>query len=996
MDFNKDLISKPISGINLEKFSSYFESFSDGKNNRLSLNGEWSVLRLDDFDEKVVSKDYEINDLKRIIVPSHLELNGFDRPQYVNTSTPWDGLEELSFDELPKHNPCFIYFKNLSITLQNLDYFLEFHGVEACLALFVNGEFVGYSTHNFEISKFNITKYLVNGNNRITCVVYKYSFTTRLSLQDMWRFSGIFRDVNLICLNKTHIIDIDNKSILDTNLVDGKLDVEVEISDFEDAEVAFSLYDNDKIISEKRIDVVEGIAHNFLTISDCKKWSDEVPNLYKLKIELFKNNKAIEQTEINIGFRRIDIVKGVIYLNGQRLIIKGVNRHDYNCLKGRALNKQDEEDDLILIKNNNFNAVRTCHYPDTVYFYDLCDKLGLIVMDECSIETHGTRQRLKDWEKGLPGSDPKYKEITVKRAEAMYERDKNHPCVLFWSLGNESGVGTNLEESSKYLHEVDPSRVIHYETCHDNKKFDYISDVYSRMYAKPDDIRKFLKKKKTKKPYILCEFEHSMGNSTGNFDEYMYLCDEFANFQGGFIWDYMDQGLWYNGKLCFGGDCGDFPNDDNFNANGLLLSDRKETSKLDEVKQWYAPFKIIHLDEKKVVIKSLYNFKNTANLNYFYEILENSRIIFEKQFKLNLEPKEQIEMSFPNNIEFRKGHYYIARIRVVQSVEEFGIKEGNELFFYENFIHSERNVTNEISKIERKSPLKAYWSTDHLTVENKNLKVLFSGIYSSKGGLRAIYYKNKQMMCDLVWPTLFRAITDNDRAYFKFWQYFFMRASAYPLYNALFKPFKIISQTEDEIKVEYSYKMAVLNIFNNFKIIYTIRSSDEILVEFKYTQPIFKKTPVIGLRFPIPSEKSNFTFEGLGKRDNYIDRLRGQRYGIYNSNVNEEYVPYSIPQECGNHEFSRKVMIDYDDVFFTFEAIDKTFSFKYLPYTEFQMEFANRNEELVKTKFNYLTIQAFMKGVGGDDSWGASVHKQYRNKKKRISQKFLIKFIEKN
>lgn len=990
-----ELLKKPINGVNLEQYSSYFISFINKENTRTSLNGKWKFLYLDKInDENILKSDYEIKDLKEITVPSHIELNNYSKPQYLNIMYPWEGYESLDFNEIPSKNRVNVYFKDIEINDLNYDYFIEFNGFESGLYLYINSNFVGYSSFNFEVSKFKINDYLKKGKNRITVLLFKYSFASWFKDQDMWRLSGIFRDVYLIKVNKTHFKDIYNRSNL-KDIKTGLLDIDFKITNFKkDLSLSLSfLYENKQIFSTNLI-LNDEILNFKREIDKVKLWSDEEPNLYTLKIKLKEKDKVLEEVELNVGFRKIEVKDGILLLNEKPLFIKGVNRHEFDTHSGRVISKETTEEDIKLLKKNNFNAIRTSHYPNNPFLYDLCDKYGVLVCDECAIETHGTWNNKDfkkiDLKKVLPGSDEKYLSYTLKKGEALFERDKNHPSVIIWSLGNESWVGENFAKLYKYLKEKDPSRPIHYEGNFASPSYYNLSDFISRMYSTPEEVGKIIEKD-SKKPFILCEFAHSMGNSTGNFDEYMSLKDKYKTFVGGFIWDFVDQGITIDNKVYYGGDFNDYPNDSNFCADGLLLSNRKETNKLKIVKYAYQPFDF-EINEKGVVLKNKYNFKSTNKLKFNYYLFKNYEQIYSKSFEVNILPKEEKFIPLDVSSYLNEEAQYLVRIEAKSKEDNLYLNKGDEIGFVEKYLKGKIDEPIYKENIVKEGGLKLFKSLQHITVYKDNFKVIFNGLNIDNGGLEAIIYeKDEPLIHYPVLPTLFRATTDNDDKIEKYFNSFYLGASFYPLYNPFKSPLKVLKESVDEVIIEFNYSMLTSILPTKFKVIYHVYSSKEIKVEMEYNpSKVLPTPPLIGLRFTFDKNINKFSYVGLGEGDSYSDRYKGLKHGIFESDVNKEYIPYSKPQECGNHIFTNKVSIHYPSFNLSFIALSKTFEFKFLPYNEFELEIAKRNDELISTK-NYLTIMAINKGVGGDNSWGAKVHENYLVKKKKYYLSFLIK-----
>lgn len=991
---NLEFLTKAIDSVNIEPFTSYL----DREEKRKSLNGNWKFVYLKNMDDKYLDASLDIESLDNIIVPSHIEFNNFDIPQYVNMMYPWEGKEDLKIGELPKVNPVGIYLKDIEINDLSKEHYLEFEGFESCLYLYINGTFVGYSTHNFVTTTFKINEFIKEGKNRIAAVVFKYSFASWYTDQDMFRLSGINRPVNLVSLDKVHVKDIKVNSLLKSDYTTGILDLEIKLSLYkENLIVRIELLHEDDLVIDEEVKVDKESIGFRKEIDNVLKWSDEDPSLYSLKITLKDEGITKDDITLDVGFRTIEIKNGVMYLNNKRLILKGVNRHEFNCDSGRVMTREIVEQDLKLMKSININAVRTSHYPNVNYFYELCNIYGLIVMDEVAIETHATWNMSDLAEKNkeylvIPGSNNIYEDFTVARGKGMYERDKNYPCILFFSLGNESHAGKNLEKLYEYFKEVDPYRLVHYEGCFFNHDYLHISDMTSQMYTTPKDIKKYLKKNKDK-PFILCEFAHAMGNSNGNFDEYMKLIKDYENYQGGFIWDFVDQGILKDDKIHYGGDFNDYPHDDNFCANGIIFADRTLSPKVNTVKYHYSNIKF-DISKNKVEVKNYNNFIDTSYLKFKYELLENGKVVLENDFELVVLPLSKKEYKFKYNYSFKDNYEYVIRVSAYLKEDTLYNEEGYEIYFDQKFIKGSLYKNNYVIK-EETSKFNIFKSLNHITVENKDFKVIFKGVNINNGGLEAIMYKGKLYLDKVALPTLFRANTDNDRLIEKYYNGFYIASSMYPLYNPYKHQIKVKSVDENKVVVEVIYQMIVGVFFSKFKINYTIYASNEIKVDFEYKVPPFVPVPpAIGMRFTFHKEYDEFSYLGLGKVETYIDRYKGVKYGIHESKASEEFVNYSVPQECGNHEYTKEVKIKMHDHNLCFIALNNTFAFKYQNYNEFEIELANRKHNLNTSDFNYLTIYAINKGVGGDNSWGAKVHDKYLVQKKKYKMSYLIKIEE--
>ncbi len=546
----------------------------------ISLNGNWKFNHSMKINERPIDfykVDFDVESWDDIKVPSNWQLEGYGIPQYTNLIYPWTGREDIKPPFAPVEiNEVGSYVKYIEISKDQLEkeILINFQGVESCFYLYVNGEIVGFSKDTFSPSEFNITEYLHEGQNKIAVEVYRWCDASWLEDQDFWRLSGIFRDVYLEIKNNTHIVDFRVDANLTDNYEDGTLNTKISLkgNDNKNYRLKIDLYDEETIVysSEKEVIVNEEKQLNVQTIIDKpKKWSAEQPNLYKVIITLLdENNKELEFVSCDTGFRRFEIIGNVMYINGKRILFNGVNRHEFDCKMGRAINKEVMEADVKIMKQFNVNALRTSHYPNNPYMYELCNKYGLYVIDEVNLETHGTwKYHQKEEENALPGSKPEWTNAVLSRCEAMFERDKNHPSIIIWSLGNESFGGENFRKMYRYFKDNDKHRVVHYEGTFHHRMYDDVSEIESQMYTRPWQIEEYAKMD-PKKPHIMCEYTHSMGNSNGNLDSYYKLFRKYDVLQGGFVWDFKDQAILKKEGdieyLAYGGDFGDFQNDFDF------------------------------------------------------------------------------------------------------------------------------------------------------------------------------------------------------------------------------------------------------------------------------------------------------------------------------------------------------------------------------------------------------------------------------------------------
>lgn len=557
---------------------------------------------------------YDISEFDEIQVPQHIELAGYDKIHYINTMYPWEGHEyrrpagtcnhigEGMFSEA-SYNPTgsYVRFFDLEEALIGKRVILSFEGAEQAIYVWINGEFVGYAEDSFTVSEFDITRYVKETGNRLCVEVHKRSTAAFLEDQDFFRFFGLFRDVNLYGLPDIHVSDlwIHPKCALDGRQASMEIEFKTtkgKTVSYADARAEICLLDGHQMIAKEEASVSESFRAD-LTISEpVQLWNCDDPKLYQVEIRIFDGQgHLIEIIPYQVGFRMICIEDGIIKLNGRRLIINGVNRHEWNAKSGRCISENDEIYDIECMKRNNINAVRTCHYPDRTTWYYRCDEAGIYVMAEVNLESHGSWQKMGAVEPSwnVPGSVELWQDVVLDREKSNFEMFKNHTSVLFWSLGNESYAGEVLKEMNAYYKKRDPGRLVHYEGVFQNRDYeDNISDVESQMYAPPGRVREYLENE-PKKPFILCEYMHDMGNSLGGMKSYIDLLDQYEKYQGGFIWDYIDQALLVKDEITgrevlrYGGDFDDRPSDYEFSGNGIIFADRTEKPAMQEVKYYY-------------------------------------------------------------------------------------------------------------------------------------------------------------------------------------------------------------------------------------------------------------------------------------------------------------------------------------------------------------------------------------------------------------------------
>ena len=916
----------------------------------------------------------------KIQVPGHMELQGYGEPQYVNTMYPWDGRENLEPGEIPKEfNPFGIYKKNIEIPKdwKERPVYISFQGVESSLELYCNGKFVGYSEDSFTPSEFDLTKYLKSTNNEIMVKVYKWCSGSWLEDQDFWRLSGIFRDVYLYSVPDVHIEDMFITSDLTNNFKNATVKNILKIQSYKEAVVDIQmelLYKTDSIlkVEEKNIKVDRelkiAISEKF---QNPKLGSAEKPNLYDIKVTIIdsESGKLIEECYQKFGFRKFEISDKIMKINGERIVFKGINRHEFNCYRGRAITEADMIWDIKFLKANNFNAVRTSHYPNQTRWYELCDEHGLYVIDEVNVETHGTWQILGQpySEKVIPNNNPEWLENIIDRAKSMFERDKNYPSIIIWSCGNESFGGENLFKMSEFLRNLDNTRVIHYEGIFWDRRYDKTSDMESRMYAKVHEIEKYLQET-PEKPFILCEYSHAMGNSNGGLHKYVELEKKYSMYQGGFIWDYIDQSLMKKdsfGKeyLAFGGDFGDRPTDYNFCINGIVYGNRKISPKVQEIKQLFSDYKI-DVEKKSFTISNGSLFTNCSEYDVKIKLLKNGVKIFEEILECDVKPLS--EKSFKLNVpEIKESGEYVIEVSLNLKEDRFYASKGHEICFGQKIYRVGERL------IEESEGKAIFIDGDfNLGIKTGKMELIFSKVY---GGLISLKFGGKEFLDGIVMPNFWRAPTDNDKGNKMTFRYAQWKLAS--MYAKMLDVKGVEKKNSVEIRAKYELPT---NPISMCELIYEGFGNGKLKVSMEYGGiEGLSDMPLFGMSYKIPKDYSEVKWYGMGPEENYIDRVHGARLGIFETDVNKNMSEYVIPQECGNRIGTRWLEIT-DKIGVGIKiAGEEPFEFSALPNTIGEIESAQHHYELPKSHCTALNINKIQMGVGGDDSWGAPTHEEY-------------------
>lgn len=598
----------------------YYGNYDEWRHNNSrfaqNLDGQWQFNFAEnprEREEDFYKTDYDSSSFGTIEVPSEIELNNYAQNNYINTLIPWEGkiyrrpayalspddAQEGSFSD-GDDNTVGEYLKHFDLdpSLRGKQVRIRFDGVERAMYVWLNGHFIGYAEDSFTPSEFDLTPYIQDEGNVLAVEVFKHSTASWIEDQDMFRFSGIFRSVNLLAQPLVHVEDLNIRPIVTDNYQDGIFNVDLQLHGEKTGNVNVRVIDNDgnTLVNETHpVDSTVEVRDQFL--ENVHLWDNHDPYLYQLLIEICDDEgNLVELVPYRFGFRQIEINKDhVVLLNGQRLIINGVNRHEWNAKRGRAITMDDMTSDIQTFKENNINAVRTCHYPDQIPWYYLCDDNGIYMMAENNLESHATWQKMGAIEPSynVPGSVPQWRDVVVDRARTNYETFKNHPSILFWSLGNESYAGDNIVKMNEFYKKHDDSRLVHYEgVCHTPEYRDRISDVESWMYLPPKEVEEYLKNNPDK-PFMECEYMHDMGNSDGGMGSYISLLDKYPQYFGGFIWDFIDQALLVKDPVSgqevmrYGGDFDDRHSDYEFAGDGLMFADRTPKPAMQEVRYYY-------------------------------------------------------------------------------------------------------------------------------------------------------------------------------------------------------------------------------------------------------------------------------------------------------------------------------------------------------------------------------------------------------------------------
>ena len=964
-------------------FTSEEEAATGEMSLRHSLNGSWKFNYAASPASRPASfyePGFDCGGWSDIQVQGHIQTQGYGRMQYVNTMYPWDGHHEIRPPAIPENdNPVGSYVKTFVLPAEWKDrpVFISFQGVESAFYVWLNGHFVGYSEDSFTPADFELTPYIKEGENRLAVEVYQRSTGAWLEDQDYWRFSGIFREVYLYTIPKVHVRDLQVRATLDDSYRTGLLGLELRLEQPMAARVQAEIRDAEgRSLAVLESDFREdGRAKLAAEVPEVHPWSAELPYLYSLILRLYdEKGQLTEVIPQRIGFRRFELVDKVMRLNGKRIVFKGVNRHEFNCRTGRAITREDMLWDIRTLKQNNINAVRTSHYPNQSLWYELCDEYGLYVIDEMNLETHGSWQKLGAVEPSwnIPGDKPEWRDIVMDRAISMLERDKNHPSILIWSCGNESYAGQVLREVANYFRERDPSRLVHYEGVFHNRAYDDISDMESRMYAKPADIEAYLNNDPGK-PYISCEYMHAMGNSVGGMHKYTELEQKYELYQGGFIWDFIDQAVVKKNRygeeyLAFGGDFADRPTDYNFCTNGLVYANRVVSPKMQEVKFLYQNVKLIP-DRCGIKVKNENLFAGLDAYALVCTLYREGEEVFRTVLYPQAAPQSEtyLALDLPD-VEGMPGEYALHASLILRE-RELWADAGHEVAFGQYVFVVEETA----EPVLPEGKIRVVRGDVNIGVHGDGFNILFS---KGVGSLVSLRYQGREMIAIPPAPLFWRATTDNDRGMGQGFH-------AGGWFAASLAPKCVFVGLEEQAgQVDVTFRYA-LNIHADVAVtvVYTVYGDGSLRVKCRYEgAPGLPDLPIFALSFKIPAEYSELDWYALGPEENYADRSQGARLIRFRNRVTDNVSGYVVPQESGNRTGVRRVDItDAGRHGLRISAPPRApVECNISPYTAFELESAYHHYELPDVHYTVVTVAGKQAGVGGDDSWGAPIQKEYR------------------
>ena len=942
--------------------------------------------------------DYDCKGWDEIRVPAHIQMEGYDVPIYTNTTYPWEADESIKPGEVPEiFNPVASYVKYFTIpeNMKNKRVCISFQGVESGFALWLNGHYVGYSEDTFDPSDFELTDYIVEGENKLAVRVWKWTSSSWCEDQDFYRFSGIFRDVFLYAVPCAHVEDLSVVPTLNDTFDEGTLSVSIKadgdgiasVKLYELGDLSVEKYDRAKLLLEE-FDIElrnKEICEGSCNVKNPLLWSAEKPNLYEVKI-IVKDTHGNEIEFISqlAGFRRFEMVDGLMKLNGKRIVFKGVNRHEFSSITGRVPNRDEVIKDIVTMKKNNINAIRTSHYPDDSMLYEFCDIYGIYMIAENNLESHGTWEAYNkgyvDLDFVVPKDKPQWREMMLDRANSCYQRDKNHPAILIWSCGNESFGGKTIYEMSQLFRQLDKHRLVHYEGVFNDRSYNDTSDMESQMYTPVAGIEKFLAEH-PEKPFICCEYTHAMGNSCGAMHKYTELTDREPRYQGGFIWDYIDQSIYKKDRygkwfLTYGGDFGDRPTDGDFSGNGICYGGEREASpKMQEVKFNYQNISVDFDSDYIFTVTNKNLFVNTSVFDAFAILLADGEEVYRTKLQISVPPMDRASYEVPvtlKNSMIDVGKEYCIVVSFVLKENTIWEKAGYEIAFGQHMIKKP------VSEYSCDKSVELVVGNGNILVRGENFKALFSRMNL---GMVSYVYGGVEMLPNTIpLPNFWRTPTNNDSGNMMPQRYAQWKIASMYVTTRQDQRFADTSprveKNDNNIAITYTYFMPTTPQ-SSCEVTYRVFGDGTIETTLSY-DPVKElgDMPEFGMMFKLDADYDTVKWYGLGPQETYEDRQHGGKYGVYENKVADNIAEYLVPQESGN-----KCRVRYAKVmdkkgrgmlFFGDEL-----SFSALPYTPHELENAAHHFELPPVHYTVVRVAKKQMGVGGDDSWGSHTHPEY-------------------
>ncbi len=988
---------------------------------RYSLDGLWKFSYARSPKEAVQgfeTPEFDCHGWSDIRVPAHIQMEGYGVPQYVNTQYPWDASENVVPGEIPMDfNPTASYVKYFYVPepMKGKRLFVSFQGAESGIAVWLNGHYVGYSEDTFDPADFELTDYLVEGENKLCARVFRFTSGSWTEDQDFFRFSGIYRSVYLYAVPDTHIQDLTIRTPLSEDLKTAALTFECK--SFGEGYAHLTLTRDGETLLNQRVQLPMTDKKHFDIIKPLL-WSAEEPNLYDLEIEVADSEGNV--TEVigqKVGFRRFELKDTLMKLNGKRIVFRGVNRHDFSSVSGRAISREEIKKDIITMKRNNINAIRTSHYPDVSYLYELCDEYGLYMIAENNMETHGSwdaiMRGLKEQEFAVPGDRDNFREAMLDRVNSCYQRDKNHPAILIWSCGNESYGGSIVYEMSETFRHLDESRLVHYEGIFNDRRYNNSTDMESMMYPTVEYIKNFLTDHRDR-PFICCEYTHAMGNSCGAMYKYTDLADTEPLYQGGFIWDYVDQTIYAKDRygkeyLAYGGDFHDRPADYEFSGNGIAYGgEREESPKMQSVKFNYQAVTAEleeHAGKISVVIKNKNLFVSTEGYEIYAELEKEGTHVLRRKLDVKVKAGDVEKVVLPFVLPKESGEYTVT-VSFVLKQDTLWAKAGYEVAFGQktfavdapkdaidaaltmagryardlqcNYAGNEDFYREGFDRDNAAPKYTIVHGLANLGVVGENFKVIFSYL---TGGLTSYQYGGEELFDSIPKPNFWRAPTNNDDGNimanrYGQWKLASMYATHKRTTNTYAGVAPEVKELADHVEVKYTYELPTSPI-SYADLTYSVYGDGTIRTRLDYdVVPELRDMPEFGVIMKTNADYNRVEWYGMGPKETYADREQGAKLGIYRELAEDSVAQYLTPQESGaktgvrwakvTNRKGRGLLFAGDNMMFSAQ-----------PWSPHELENARHAFELPQVHYTWIRCALAQMGIGGDDSWGSKTQEEF-------------------